>query len=247
MKIYCIGCAGGYPMDGQGTTSFVVTDSTGNYHLLIDAGSGSAINIEKYMDVSELDAIWLSHDHPDHAADIGIYQHLLKLKKPAPKQTPVPIYVHPNSVYKDWLVDEKESKAVVYQPDAHLDLGPFRARFIKTTHPVECYAIRLTERETGKSFVFTADSGWQDSLVEFSENADLLIADTNFSNELGQNPIHMTAQDVATLANEANVKTLVASHIPPQAEVGIILGQVTEALNDGIEFYECRPTASYTI
>ncbi|UUX33710.1 MBL fold metallo-hydrolase [Fundicoccus culcitae] len=247
MKIYCIGCAGGYPMDGHGTTSFVVTDTAGEYHLLMDAGSGSALNIEKYIDVSELDAIWLSHDHPDHAADIGIYQHLLKLKKPAPKKIPVPIYVHPNSVYADWLVEDKESKPVVYQPDTHLDLGPFRARFIRTTHPVECYAIRLTERETGKAFVFTADSGWQDSMVEFAHDADLLIADTNFSNELGRNAIHMTAEEVATLANKANAKKLVASHIPPQAETGLILGQVTEALNDSIEFYACRPTEVYEI
>ena len=77
MKLRVIGCAGGYPLGENGTSSYLLSSSDNDYHVLLDAGSGSALAIEKYLDVNLLDAVVLSHDHPDHVADIGIFQHLL--------------------------------------------------------------------------------------------------------------------------------------------------------------------------
>lgn len=241
MKLYCIGSAGGYPLGDNGTTSYVVTSSDGAYHLLLDAGSGSALAIEEYIPVNDLDAVWLSHDHPDHSADMGIFQHLFFLKKPASKKGLIPVYMNKNSSLWPIMMTDASTEPRQYLIEEPMDMGPFKASFIKTTHPVECAAIRLEEKSTQKVLVFTADSGWQDSMVDFAKNADVLIADTNFPAAKGRNTIHMTSTEVATLANMAKVKQLVVSHIPPQADGDQIMSEVTMALQPTINIIKAVP------
>lgn len=52
MKLRIIGCAGGYPLGDNGTSSYLLSSTAEDYHVLIDAGSGSALAIEKYLDVN---------------------------------------------------------------------------------------------------------------------------------------------------------------------------------------------------
>lgn len=247
MKLRVIGCAGGFPLGNNGTSSYIVTSTEGNYHLLLDAGSGSALKIEQYLDVNQLNAVLVSHDHPDHTADLGIFQHLFLLKKPEPRHMPIPIYSHPNSEFAKLLTTSDSSEPKIYQPDETLELGPFAITFEKTVHPLECYAMRIEEKETGKVFVYTADSAWHEPLIEFSKEADLLVADANFSNEVGRNDKHMTAEEVGQLATQAKVKQLAASHIPPQADRGLIIGQIAAALDDKVTLLECYPGAEFKI
>lgn len=242
MKLVCIGSAGGYPMGNNGTTSYLVSSSEGDYHLLLDAGSGSALALEDMFPVNEIDAVWLSHDHPDHSADLGIFQHLFFLKQPAPKEGKlIPIYLNEHSVLWSLMVDFPMTRPVAYQIDQVLELGPFEAKMIQTTHPIECAAIRLVEKTTGKTLVYTADSGWQDNLIEFAQGANVLIADTNFPNERGRNGVHMTAEEVAHLANQAKVGQLLVSHIPPQADGEKIMMQVQEKLDANIALSRALP------
>lgn len=241
MKLYCIGSAGGYPMAHNGTTSYVVTSTDDSFRLLIDAGSGSALAIEQYMPVNQLNAVWLSHDHPDHSADLGIFQHLFFLKKPSSEQGLIPVYLNENSNLWPMMMKEAATEARPYKIAEPLEIGPFKATFIKTTHPVECAAIRLEEVATGKVFVFTADSGWQDSLIDFAKDADLLMADTNFVSERGRNAIHMTSTEVAQLANLANVKHLVVTHIPPQADDVQIMDEVNATIQLEIKVSQALP------
>ncbi|MBK0347126.1 MBL fold metallo-hydrolase [Aerococcaceae bacterium zg-ZJ1578] len=245
MKLYCIGSAGGYPMGDNGTTSYVVTSTDEQFHLLLDAGSGSALAIEHYLPVNQLNAVWLSHDHPDHSADIGIFQHLFFLKKPASEHGMIPIYLNENSKLWPIMMDDASTKALPYRIQEPMTIGPFKVQFIQTTHPVECAAIRLEEESTGKVLVYTADSGWQDSLVEFAMGADVLVADTNFSRSFGQNVLHMTSEEVATLANRAKVKHLVVTHIPPQTDAEQIMAEVTEVANATIKVSRALPRAEW--
>lgn len=247
MKLRIIGCAGGYPLGDNGTSSYLLSSTAEDYHVLIDAGSGSALAIEKYLDVNALDAVLVSHDHPDHVADLGIFQHLFLLKKPAPKKTPIPIYHYPDSEFAKLLADDGSSLAKPYQPKEVLHLGPFDVTFVRTVHPLECYAMRFEERETGKVIVYTADSGWSEAMIPFANKADLLVADCNFSNEMGRNDKHFTAEEVAKLANEAKVKALVPTHLPPQADQALIISQVVRDLNSSITLLEAYPGAVYEV
>lgn len=245
MKLYCVGCAGGFPMEGNGTTAYVVTSTAEDFHLLLDAGSGSAIALESYMPVQELNAIWLSHDHPDHSADLGIFQHLFLLKKPVSQHAPIPIYLNENSKLWPLMIENDTSIPTAYCIGKTFNIGPFEVKTIQTTHPVECAAIRIEEVSTGKTLVFTGDSGWQSSLIEFSKSADVLLADTNFVSEFGENAVHMTSKEVAKLANESQVKQLIVTHIPPQTDGEQIMNEVAEMLDNNIGLSRAEPQMTW--
>lgn len=247
MKIRCLGCSGAYPTIHNGTTSFVVSSNNG-YHLLLDAGSGSAMALSEVMEVGELSAVILTHDHPDHTADIGIYQHLFKLHPSSVSRTqPIPIYVHPNSVMSTIVKSDTHSELHFFVPTKPLLLGDFEITFCRTVHPIECYAVRIKEYSTGEVFVFTADSAWHEPLIEFCQEADLLLIDVAFSDEIGTNLIHFTAKEAGELANLANVRKVIATHLMPTANHANIMEQLRQSLNDTIKLEQCQPQCEYQV
>ena len=228
-------------MGDNGTTAFVVSSQDRSYHILLDAGSGAARALENYLDVLELNAVIVSHDHADHVADLGTIQHLLMLKPSGAKHAPVPIYLHDQSVFPPLAIEDKTSQLLSYREDSVLECGPFRVSFCQTVHPLPCYAMRVEEMETGQVLVFTADTGWCPELIDFSQGAHVLIADSAFTNERGRNEIHMTASEVAQLANQAHVQTLIASHMAPHADQTLILQQIATDLSADINLVHCQP------
>ena len=51
----------------------------------------------------------------------------------------------------------------------------------------------------------------------------------------------MTASEVAKLANQAHVQTLIASHMAPHADQTLILQQLAADLNSDIYLIHCQP------
>src|SRR5690625_2660784 len=73
MKVTIIGFWGGYPAAGGATSAYLVEEK--DFKLLVDAGSGSLSKLQKYINISDLDAVIVSHYHHDHVADIGVLQY----------------------------------------------------------------------------------------------------------------------------------------------------------------------------
>lgn len=227
MKLTVLGCMGGYPTAQIGTSAYLVT--SGDYRLLLDAGSGAMQALLQVTGDGYVDAVLLSHYHADHIADIGVLQYG-SLLKPVMEQVPrriLPIYAHREDAAFDSLTVPHASQGFAYNPQQNLELGPFLITFCRTVHPVPCYAVRMTEQETGKTLVYTADSGWCAALVPFANQADVLLADCNFFNGQEQHPIHMTAGEVGTLAEAARVGTVVLTHLPAHAD-WVLLQQQAE-------------------
>lgn len=154
MKITTLGCLGAYPYQGEGTTSFLL--QSGEFNLLLDAGSGSLLQLQKVLDPLALDAVILSHYHHDHIADLGVLQYYWQLYPKTSDRKLLPIYGHKeDSVHFDSLSLPNVSQGYNYLADESLEMGPFSITFMKTIHPVVCYAMRIVEKSTGKVFVFT--------------------------------------------------------------------------------------------
>ncbi|MBP2966874.1 MBL fold metallo-hydrolase, partial [Acinetobacter baumannii] len=119
--------------------------------------------------------------------------------------------------------------------------------FLKTIHPVTCYAMRVVEKETGKIFVFTADSGYFEELISFSRNADLLITDTYFLEGFENHHAHLTSKETAYLATEANVKKLVLSHLNQTIDLSTLLSQTKDYLEGNIPVELAKTQLKITI
>ena len=236
MELTILGYKGGYPSNGVGTSSYLL-ESDG-YHLLIDAGSGSLLALEEHLNPLFLDAVLLSHYHYDHVTDVGSLQQTRKLKKSDafPKGPPIlPIYAHSQDSFFSLLTKENITKAIAYEEKSSFSIGPFELTHIKTKHPVICYAFRIVERKTGKVLVYTADSGYMEDLIAFSQDADLLLADTSFYKGQENNSVHMTSTEVAKIAKKANVMRTILTHLPEETgknELELLIKQAIEVAPD---------------
>lgn len=228
MKLTVLGCLGAYPYKGQGTTGYLLQSE--GYNLMIDAGSTTMVRLEEQLDPLELDAVILSHYHHDHIADLGVLQYYWQLYPKESERGLLQIYGHTDdSVHFNELTMEGVSKGHPYTEEETLQLGPFSITFMKTIHPVPCYAMRIEEEKTGKVLVFTGDSGYLESFEQFAENADLFLADTYLFEGNEHHHAHFTSKESGEIAQAAHVKKLVLTHLPQFGELEQLKKEAEEA------------------
>lgn len=231
MKLTVLGCLGAYPYKGEGTTSYLLQSD--GFNLLIDAGSTTLVKLEEVLDPLQLDAVILSHYHHDHIADLGVLQYYWQLY-PIDGQKPIlPIYGHGQDHYHfQSLTMDGVTKGVDYLQTKQLELGPFSVTFIKTIHPVICYAMRFVENSTGKIFVFTGDSGYLEDFNDFAKDADLFLADTYLFEGNENHVAHFTSKEAGMIAKTAKVKKLVLTHLPQHGDLQQLKSQAKSAAGE---------------
>lgn len=232
MKVTVVGFWGAYPAMGEASSCYLIQKD--GFNLLVDCGSGALSQLPKYMDPYDLDAVVLSHYHTDHIADIGVLQHLIKVQNLIRNEKrSLKIYGHAEDQTNFDDLTSSDTKGIAYLPSETLRLGPFTIDFLKTVHSVPCYAMRITDGE--KTVVYTADSAYQETFIPFSKNADLLITDCNFY--AGQDAAkagHMTSEEGARMADQAEVKTLLLSHHPHFGEREQLVNEASQLFSGEI-------------
>lgn len=231
MKWTVVGFWGGHPEIGEATTAYLLEEN--GFRLLVDCGSGVLSQLPKYIEIYDLDAVIISHYHFDHIADVGPLQygrHVGQyIGKPADT---LPIYGHQLEPEKfAALTYENATMAVPYQIGEPLKIGPFQIDTLMTVHPAPCAAMRFTNGDT--TIVFTADTSFIPELIPFSKDADLLVAECSLYKEHdGASMGHMNTLDVGNLAQKANVKECLLTHLPHYGDHANLLKE-TAALYDG--------------
>lgn len=212
MKFTVVGYWGGYPHVDEATSMYLLEKE--GFMLVIDMGSASLSKFQKYKNITDINAVVLSHYHTDHIADIGVLQHALLIHHYVKGDVKtVPIYGHMEDEEQFKQLEHDFTEAVAYDPNEELKIGPFSITFIRTKHSVPCFGMRITDGE--KTIVYTADSAYQEAWIPFCENADLLIADSNFyKGQKNEKAGHMTSEEVGYIAKQSNVKHLLLSHLP---------------------------------
>lgn len=217
MKITVIGYWGGYPAKNEASSGYLL--EYGDYRVLLDCGSGVLSELQNHLHPEELDAVVLSHYHPDHVADVGVLQHALLIQQMlSGKKKTVPIYGHNQDELEFGKLTYKEiTKGIAYSPNQPIQIGPFTFQFMQTKHPIPCYAMRIEVE--GHILVYTGDSAYMEEFVDFAKDANILLCESNFySNMDGSEAGHMTAREAGIIANKANVQLLILTHLPHYGE-----------------------------
>ncbi|MDQ0198123.1 MBL fold metallo-hydrolase [Neobacillus ginsengisoli] len=226
MLLTVIGFWGGYPKVNGASSGYLLEQE--GFQLLIDCGSGVLAKLQNILQPEELDAVLISHYHPDHIADIGVLQHARLIQGFLGKElATLPLYGH-HFDQKEFskLTYKKITKGISYDPNEILTVGPFQVSFLKTDHPVPCYAMRI---ETGgKVVVYTADSSFKEEFIDFSKEADVLLCECNFyGHQNGKSAGHMTSTEAGILAKEAMVKQLILTHLPHYGNISDLVNEAS--------------------
>lgn len=227
MKLTIIGHWGGYPKANEASTGYLLQHE--GFNLLIDCGSAVLSKLQNIIEPEKLDAVIISHYHPDHIADIGVLQHARLIQGFLGKKPPcLPIYGHTLDKQEFTKLTYKEiTKGIAYNPQNTLSLGPFTIQFLRTVHPAPCFAMRI--EADGKTIVYTGDTSYKDEFISFSMGADILLSECNFyADQDGKNAGHMNSSDVGKLGQAAKVKQVILTHLPHYGELSRLIDEARE-------------------
>jgi ribonuclease BN (tRNA processing enzyme) len=217
MRLTVLGRWGAYPEAGEATAGYLL--EAGGQKILVDCGSGVLANLLKHRRLEELDAVFLSHYHHDHCADVGCLQYASKFALNFKKRvTPLPIYAHRQAAAFSELNFGEYTVGREIAPGLEMDLQGVKVTFFPTVH--EAYNLALRFEAAGKAFVYTGDLGPATPITDFCAGADLLLCETSlFEHEAGLFPGHMTTRQTGELASRAGVKELMLTHFPHLGDI----------------------------
>ena len=68
LSLTVLGCCGSYPGPGGACSGYLVRGA--GTTIWLDAGSGTLANLQRHVGLTDIDAVVLSHGHPDHWSDV---------------------------------------------------------------------------------------------------------------------------------------------------------------------------------
>ncbi len=235
MKLRIIGFMGAYPSSTSASSLYLIEKD--GFNLALDFGSGGLMKLQNHLDIKDLSAVVLSHYHTDHVADLGVLQHLKLVQAQLGLSKEVlAIYGHQADLTQFNSLTSDYTQGIAYDPDKTLELGPFKIDFFLTKHSVPCYGMRISDEK--KTLVYTGDSAFDEGWINFSKQADLLLADCNFYAHQTIDAGHMTSHEVAKIAEAASVKELILTHLPHYGNHADLLSEAKEIYTGSVKLAE---------
>jgi ribonuclease BN (tRNA processing enzyme) len=218
MKLTVIGTSGTFPGPWSACSCYLV-ESDG-FRLLLDLGNGALGSLQQWHSLYEIDAVLVTHLHPDHCLDLVPYAYARRFRPGGPVPR-LPIYGPPDTQHRLVRVFDpppKEELTDVYDfhvvQSGDLRIGPFQVRLAHVPHPVESLAVRLTA--DGRALCYSADSGASADLVDLARDVDLFVCEASYQHEDDNPPaVHLTGREAGAHATEAGVRHLLLTHLPP--------------------------------
>jgi ribonuclease BN (tRNA processing enzyme) len=235
MKVSILGYWGAYPGTREATSGYLI--QTRDQKILVDCGSGVLAQLQRYISLKDVDAVVLSHFHTDHIADIFSLQYATMINTQLGKRDSLlTIYAPDKDQDTFQSLNYKEyCRAEAISADSAIDIGGVKVRFIETVHPVPCLAMRFEYR--GKSFTYSADTGWTDNLIDLAERTDLFICESSLYNkQKGQINGHLTAGEAGKMAQQAKVKQFCLTHLPHYGEHHQLIYEASVPFQGRVEF-----------
>ena len=72
MRLTVVGCSGSFAGPASAASCYLVQADSGGrtWSLVLDLGSGALGSLQRHVSPDQLDAVVLSHLHPDHCVDL---------------------------------------------------------------------------------------------------------------------------------------------------------------------------------
>ncbi len=214
MKLTVLGKYGPFPAPGGACSGYLL--ECGSKKLLLDLGSGTLSRLLQLQGSLKIDAVLLSHLHSDHMADMLILRYALQQLRSRGQDVPMPLTViAPDSPEEEFrlLSTSGVFDITAAQDKLRARIDDITITLHRMTHPVPTYAFSITHE--GRKLFYTGDTGWREDLTELCRGADLLLADTCFTDADRKYAVsaHLTASEAGRIAREAGVKQLVCTHL----------------------------------
>jgi ribonuclease BN (tRNA processing enzyme) len=227
LRLTILGCAGSYPGPGTACSGYLLEG--GGVTVALDLGPGSLANLQCHVGLGELDAVVLSHSHPDHWVDLT---GLMTATKYVLGRRGLPVYGTAETRQRVTAVMDDIAPTVDWSDiaDGHsLSIGGLRFDFSATIHYVETMAMRVTDGR--RSIAYSADTGPGWSFTAFDgPPIDLALCEaTTLHGDQRNGFLHLSARQAGAMARAADVTSLVLTHLLPGGDPDAYRVEATEA------------------
>jgi ribonuclease BN (tRNA processing enzyme) len=222
MDLTIVGCSGSLAGPESPASCYLVrAEHEGRtWQVVLDLGSGALGALQRHTDPMSLDAVLLSHLHPDHCLDLTGLR-VMRAHGPAPADGDLLVHGPEGT-------DERMARAYgVLGPErmqgmAFVDLhdavpftvGPFSVTPYAVLHPVPTFGFRIAA--DGVVLAYTGDTDTCPRLGPLMQDADLVLSEASYleGRDTGRG-VHLTAHRAATAARDAGARRLMLTHLPP--------------------------------
>lgn len=262
MELTVLGCSGSGPGPDNPSSGYLVR--AGGRTLALDLGNGTLGAMHHHLDPFALDALLLSHLHPDHCADVAS---LVVFRRYHPRP-PYPVTERRLPVWgpaeaHDRLAAQYGASAAeraetdlsdvldfqVLTDELRVELAGVDVLARRVDHVVESYGLRL--EFGGRSLVYSGDTGPSDALVELAHGADVLLCEASWPHVWpgcteGPPPgVHLSGREAGEHAAKAGVQRLLITHVPVWFDGDELVAEAEEVFSGPVELVSAG--ASYEI
>jgi ribonuclease BN (tRNA processing enzyme) len=217
VKITVLGGCGAWPAAGQACSGYLVEHE--GFRLVLDPGYATLPQLLKDTAAEQVDAVLISHGHPDHCADLNP---LLRARASGEAPPPaLPVHTLPGAVDAVLALDDPRMLADAYAlreftAGHRFEVGPFQVDTWALPHFVPNAGMRLTA--DGRVLAYTGDTGPSPDIATMARDSDVLLAEATFPDHVlhaQHAPYLSTARQAGEHAAKADARRLVLTHLWP--------------------------------
>lgn len=245
MRLSVLGGCGAWPDAGQACGGYLVEQD--GFRLLLDPGYAIVPRLLESTDPRRIDAVFITHGHPDHCADLNPLLRARVFRDDEPGGA-LPVYAPPGALTAVLALDRGPAIAGAYTlhefaPGSDLRIGPFQAQTRLLPHMLPNAGVRLAA--AGRTLMYTGDTGPTDDIADLARDADLMLAEASYVDIVPDDlRVHLTsARQAGQNAAAAGVRRLLLTHLMP----GIDPVAAVTAAADGYDGELGAATAGLTV
>ncbi|MEV0704774.1 MBL fold metallo-hydrolase [Saccharopolyspora sp. NPDC050389] len=256
MELTVVGCSGSAPSPESQSSGYLLR--SGDSRIVIDLGNGTLGPLQKWIDPFDINALFLTHLHPDHCADFAplvVYLRFRPNQPYDPKQHRLPVYAPPEAPSRlaalyapnaEQLAETDLSDVVEFlePPVEPVRIGAFEVRAFAVDHLCPTWGLRV-EAE-GRVFAFTGDTGPSDGITKLAEGADVLLSEASWLDFPDQpTGMHLSGKQAGAAAGAAGARRLLLTHYSPWTDQDALAQEARDAFDGPVEVVHAGTT--YTI
>ena len=218
LELTPLGTGAAYGLPDQAQSGYLVR--AGDTAVALDLGAGTFNRLAAEVDPRDLDAIIITHLHPDHLADL-LAARVFMAHGPGIGH---PLRVHAPPGLMDRLegIAGGESWAGITAHDLPAGAGEMRigdlvVRHAEVPHLPPTHAVRV--EHGGRSITYGADCRPNQDLPALARDTDVLVLECTFGEqEIPDGAMHLNARAAGEMAGEAGARRLLLVHGQPDVD-----------------------------
>ncbi len=205
-----------YPGPDDPCSGFLL--QAGSANVLVDVGGGVLGPLQRYIRLEDLHAVWISHLHADHFADMPLLYYAFAFSQTPLRKIPILGPIGWAARVEEFVKSSVNHHMSDYFQVVELkdrgvaEIGDLKIQARAVEHAVPAFG--LTARYGNRRLAYTGDSGPCDNLVALAKDAGVLVAEC-FATEVEIPSVHLTPEDAGLVATHAGVGRLVLTHLGP--------------------------------